>query len=182
MDFVHSKLCDLLKIFIEKMKHTDIQWFIHSGSLLGAFREQKIINHDDDVDIHIFEKDVEQFYNLFNNCHNIEIIKWWYGFRISFTNGKVIVRTGSEPWSKNFKYPFLDIFTLYTTDGIHHILPDAHKYWMADVWSDEELYPLKTYYINDIPVYGPNVCIPYFIRSYGIEWKIPKDMGNLHNV
>ena len=53
MNNVHEILCE-----------NDIKYFAIGGTLLGAIRENKIIRWDSDLDIRIFENDINKFSEL----------------------------------------------------------------------------------------------------------------------
>lgn len=55
---IHQKeLAELLKVFATICKENDIQWWLCSGTLLGAARHKGFIPWDDDIDVAMMKKD-----------------------------------------------------------------------------------------------------------------------------
>jgi hypothetical protein len=57
---LHQCLYDLLKEFNKILEKEKIIYFLDSGSLLGCYREGKIIAHDDDIDVCLFPEEFEK--------------------------------------------------------------------------------------------------------------------------
>lgn len=64
----HQKeLTELLKIFADICKEHDIQWWLCSGTLLGAARHKGFIPWDDDVDVAMMKKDYRKLKRVMRN-------------------------------------------------------------------------------------------------------------------
>lgn len=61
---IHEALLDILKEFMRVCEKNNLRWFLDSGSLLGAIREGKLIDWDDDIDVIMPRED----YNIFLSC------------------------------------------------------------------------------------------------------------------
>ena len=57
--YVHKTLKTMLKTFVNLLDKYNYTYFIHSGTLLGAIRRRNIIPHDDDIDIAIFDNELQ---------------------------------------------------------------------------------------------------------------------------
>ena len=55
---------EFLSILKEVFDKHSIMFFLNCGTLLGAYREHDFIAHDFDMDLGIFEKDLDTFYQL----------------------------------------------------------------------------------------------------------------------
>lgn len=133
-----------------------IPYFVICGTLLGIARNNDIILWDDDIDIAIFQKDIERYNN----------IDWsGYGFKQANAGeggcGKIYL--------KNRRY--IDVFPFAKLENKWRYLEKrAQRYWPNEYFSDKELFPLKRYDFGKIKVNGPNELIPYCERAYG-NWK-----------
>ena len=64
----HQKeLAELLKVFADICKEHDIQWWLCSGTLLGAARHKGFIPWDDDVDVSMMKKDYKKLKKIMRN-------------------------------------------------------------------------------------------------------------------
>jgi phosphorylcholine metabolism protein LicD len=162
-----KKINNLFKTVKDLLEKYNITYWIHSGTLLGAIRNKCIIPWDDDVDITILEKDIQNFLNLKIELNklNIVIVHNYFGFRIYDKNGEII-----KPQYK-FKFPFIDVFVAREDNYIiKYISPEALNKWNNDYFTHDELYPLKKYQFEDYEVYGPQNPYNYLDRLYP-NWK-----------
>ena len=64
----HQKeLTELLKVFADICKEHDIQWWLCSGTLLGAARHKGFIPWDDDIDVAMMKKEYRKLRKLMQN-------------------------------------------------------------------------------------------------------------------
>ncbi len=153
--------------FYEGMKNVDkvlkdnnIDYFVVAGSLLGVLRHGEIIPWDDDIDIGIFEKDIEKYNNLHFNS---------FGYKTKpidkddYSCGKVFL--GREL--------YIDVFPFENIDHIYRYKEDrARRLWPNEYFYKDELFPLCRYKFGDISVSGANNPIPYCERAWGKDgWK-----------
>lgn len=141
-------------------KH-NIPYAITCGTLLGAVRDGSFIVHDHDVDIIIFEEDVQSLKGLKEEMER-------NGLRIHFgTIHQVdLIHESGEP-----SYSYLDIFVMRDAGDRYEYLEEKNrKTWKNDYMMKEELFPMREYTINDLTVMGPNDAIPILSRQYG-DWK-----------
>jgi lipopolysaccharide cholinephosphotransferase len=169
-NFIHMTLKTMCTDLIQVLNYFNIPYFIHSGTLLGAVREQNIIFHDDDMDIAIFpaHKDI-----ILSQEFNDELKK--YNIHADFTVKKkvdkeiIIVKCADCDHSI-----FIDIFVFEEKDGlVQYKSPLCRQIWKRGYFKTEELYPLKEYNIDGLKLMGPNNPYPYLVRHYGKKWKIP---------
>lgn len=142
---------DYLTKILEKQ---NITYWIIGGTTLGAVRHNDIVPWDDDVDIGMFEKDLDKLLSI-----NGELKK--YGFEIAFS-WKIYKfrKIGQE-------YPFIDIFC-YIKEGNTYIMnrADLRNIWKNEYYLEDELFPLKKYKFGHLNVYGPNYPLDYLDRLY----------------
>lgn len=64
------ELLGMLKVFAEICKENNIQWWLSSGTLLGAMRHQGFIPWDDDVDIVMFKDEYKKLEKVLMNMNS----------------------------------------------------------------------------------------------------------------
>tara|TARA_B100000963_G_scaffold352200_1_gene365005 strand:+ start:3163 stop:3855 length:693 start_codon:yes stop_codon:yes gene_type:complete len=166
---------DILSKTEKVMNRLNIPFFLSSGTLLGYYREGKILDHDYDLDVGIFKKDYtvrlidemekEGFYN-YRNLGDVE-----RGFEMSFY----------LPKSKIGKYAKIDIF-VHNNEQIGF---KKYMYWASYRKPDyvkRIKYRVSAFNIKPIKFNGVRVGIPsdtelYLREHYGSDWKTPKKPG-----
>ena len=88
-----------------------IRYFVHYGTAIGALRHDGFIPWDDDIDVVIWEEDLEKVNRLM--LEGLDPEKYYYHIPMSDTHPHIIGRTGNfERDLKKRKAPFIDIFVL----------------------------------------------------------------------
>lgn len=144
------------------LKENDIPYFAICGTLLGAIRDKEIIPWDDDIDIGIFEGDMDKFNNIDFD---------YYGYEM-----KPVLRSGIGKIYITDKC-YIDIFAfenvkLNNNSVYQYVHESARKAWPKEYFKVEEMFPLKMYKFGDIEISGPNKFEPYAKRVWG-KWKKP---------
>jgi phosphorylcholine metabolism protein LicD len=147
----------LMKELVELLDKNDITYWIIGGTLLGAVRHSDMVPWDDDIDIGIFESDLDKLLELNKvlKKKNMEIIKHWELYKIVFIDNE---------------FPFVDIF-LYKKDkedNKKYIMNNAslREKWPDEYYKENELFPLKYYKFGNEYYKGPNFPLDYLDRMY----------------
>lgn len=117
------ELLEMLKVLADICAGNDIQWWLSSGTLLGAIRHQGFIPWDDDVDIVMFKDDYEKLikvldqmqsdtYVLHSMQTDIEYVRCHAKFRKR--EGKEHSRDRRRDWYK-WAGNYIDIFVIEKT-------------------------------------------------------------------
>ncbi len=142
-----------------------INVFLSGGTLLGYYRDNNFIKHDDDLDFGLFEDDIKKMDLLKDELQKLGWVyrKDWSWKGMSF----------EKP-----KYDYFNIdFYYYFRQGDDYIASptfgDEKDYWPADIFTK----------MTPIVFFGENLTIPgkiekYLERVYGKNWKIPKSRGS----
>ena len=157
------------------MNRLNIPFFLSSGTLLGYYREGKILDHDYDIDVGIYREDYN--YNIisemeregFNNYRNIGDLR--RGFEMSF------YLSGT----KIGKYAKIDIF-VHNRETIGN---KKYIYWASykkPDYVDRIKYRVSDFSLKPILFCGVKVNIPsntekYLVEHYGKDWRTPKKPG-----
>lgn len=131
----------------------NIEHFVIGGGLIGSQRNKKLIEHDDDLDVVIFDKDIQKIIekkNILNNKYIIEEI--FFGFALTFKCNNNI-RLDICVISK-----FNDTYN-YKSYDFRKMFPNEYVY-------EEEIYPIQYSLLMNrtIPVF--NKTTDYLNRSY----------------
>ena len=124
LDELKSIEIDILKYIHDFCKQNGIQYFLMSGTLLGAVRHKGFIPWDDDIDISMKREEYEKFVKIFNNTNS---------------RYKVITCYNNE----NYYLPFAKV-----VDNNTLLIENLDKKTNMGVFVD--VFPLDTYRAQDI--------------------------------
>lgn len=118
------ELLEILKVLDGICKEHNIEWWLSSGTLLGAARHQGFIPWDDDIDIVMLRKDFKRFDKIMRNYQSEEYVYHSMSTDIDYVYifSKFRKRQGDageeHRRSKFYKYkgPFVDIFCIEKTN------------------------------------------------------------------
>lgn len=174
LPLVHNALYTYMKDFHELCEKNHLVYWADSGTLLGAVRESGIIPHDDDIDVCMFEEDVNQLIEIVNNTNNKN------KYHIYLLDHQPIYKFEH----RDIPEIFVDIFVVHrdknNPNKILYKEPKNQKVWPSFYYYEDELYPLQKMTFGDIQIYTPKTPIPFLERAYGNNWKTPIDYGR-HN-
>jgi len=157
-----KNLIKLFKQSIKIMEDNNIEYWIIGGTLLGSIRDKGLISWDDDADIAIIKEHINKLLLLEDEFkkHNIGIVSWFGGYKLYDLNGTDIKR-------KDFKFPFVDIFTEIKKDDIYMFESAlANERWPLEKYKYDDIFPLKRYEFEDFQVYGPNKGLEMVNKIY----------------
>ena len=152
------------------MKKLNIPFFLSSGTLLGYYREGKIMDHDYDIDIGIFKKDYNS--RIFDemkkeglfNYRNLGNLK--NGYEMCFR-------------LENFtqEYENIDIFVhnKETIKGKKYFYWSSYKKpnYLKRIKYRVSAFDLKPVTFLGVKTFIPNNTEKYLLEHYGKNWKIP---------
>jgi hypothetical protein len=152
-----------------------IKFHLHFGTALGSHREKSFIEHDDDIDIGVFYKDV----NKSSQINQIEKAMIENGFRLEAKLGKL-----EESYEMQFEMDGIgfDIFWIHEGEyrGKKYYIFSSY-YGMCDdlpkkkcVWG---VRPYKTEKINFLGEIYNVIPQKTLVDSYGDDWMTPKKFG-----
>ena len=157
----------------EILNSLNIKWFIENGTLLGAFRNNKFIPHDDDFDIAVlYQNKVNQ--NLNNDMIRIKSkLDKKYDIRLIDTYTKKI-----EIFDPSFgKYQLVKEY--YNGADFHHVTVDLQAYCLennkykslhthSDVkHSFQEIFPFQQIILENEVFQAPNNVEKVLKNTYG---------------
>lgn len=100
----------LLKYFDKIAKENNVKYWLQGGALLGAYRQNKFTNWDDDIDIGVMRTDLYKLFQIFKDdpIFNIDYFYhmiWEYPARMA----KLTIRGELNFWIDIFSYDYLNI-------------------------------------------------------------------------
>ena len=154
--------------------HTELRWFVVSGTFLGLIREKGFLRHDYDIDFGCFqdEFDLVRFKQLISKTDNFFIKKIDYLRNGNFDGRKFVFDEDRPPILIKLVHRTginIDLFV-----HIKELIADKYEIWHGSSfhkWVNSN-FDLKLYQFIDIPVFGPNNPDVYLTENYG-DWRTP---------
>ena len=152
----HEKLYKLMEFFDKLCLKFNIKYFINGGTLLGAVRHGHIIPWDDDIDISMFEEDIQKLQSTevstYITKHNYKLLNGWV---LKF------VEVGDEA-KNNGLNAWIDIFKMRINgDKVEYFESNHLKRWPTEWFYENEIKPYKRYKFGNLEVFGPNKNNPF---------------------
>ena len=178
---MHENLYNMMKYFHTLCKNHCIEYWSDGGTTLGMIREKGIIQHDDDLDVGIFDTEVDKIVNLIPVLN-----KAGYTIDQGKKSKPDIIKfyKYDQQAKKPIKYYWIDIIIFEKKKSKKKdrviVRPKAKEHrrlWPKEYFYPDELFPLKIYKFGDIEIYGPKKAIVYLERQYGKNWTKPKIDG-----
>lgn len=145
-----NALVDLKRL----LEHHKINFFIISGTLLGCIRENKILSHDKDIDIGVFE-------NKLDIDHLIFCLKQSGFFEFMPVKHEKYIKI------KHLNGIFVDIFIHYQDHQYYY-----HRTAKIE-WRNKKFTLKKIKFLNH-DFFIPSNYQLYLTENYGQDWMIPK--------
>jgi hypothetical protein len=165
-----QELIGLFKVFQKVAEEYNITYWASGGTFLGARREGKIIEWDDDIDLEIWDEDRQILVE-----HEEEIIK---KYNICFTRDILYNSFGGALKIQYANYdqhpePFIDCATMIKRDKKIVIGSDFIRNLYPHCYHDFSDMVLENIPFEDTFIPAP-ISNSYLENCYGQDWKIPK--------
>jgi phosphorylcholine metabolism protein LicD len=164
---LHQKLYTMIKLLDEYFTKAKIDYIVTGGTLLGTIREGKIIDHDDDIDIIIFDDKIFSVLEILNDLSKDGNYKF---FKVGFGYKFVDLSTYIEGKDNGAQ---VDIFLYFRNPYKIRGLLETCKAWPNDCEFDNNIiFPIKRKKLLNFNVNIPNKSELFLTQSYG-NWKEP---------
>lgn len=169
-----------LSCFINIIEKHNLKYWIMYGTLLGAIRQQDIIQYDHDFDIGINYKDLD----LLNNINDNYLIKESdytvtkaYGGIFNITNFKDCQKKWRVSYKINYKGKAVGDIYVYKEfkDGYmrRYDTKDKIYFWPNTIFPSICVKYLEKLNIRDKVFYAPSYSLYLIEHWYGPDWKTP---------
>ncbi|WP_223669274.1 LicD family protein [Kangiella shandongensis] len=169
-------------VVLKLLEKHNIEYFAHSGTLLGIARHNGFIPWDDDVDVMVpedFEENLEAFLADIEN----------YGLKLgtskTFESGLIQLVPNSDMIFDN-GYPYFMGFDIFIGvreeikgfDCYFYKSKDFRRWFKKNWFPYEEIYPLQEYKFGPLKMMGPKKFDRYFKNS---GFKLDEAIIKVHN-
>lgn len=159
-----NELYDLLQIVMCELDKSKTEYIITGGTLLGAVRHGGLIPWDDDADLAILNKDINQLLNILKPLEDLGIISYEH-----YKGNVVVVKFKESKIS-------LDLFLMrkyknvFNDEEMYKYLFPFNMQYPNEWFYEHELYPLKQYIFGPLIIPGPNNYENFLNRTYN-NWQ-----------
>lgn len=182
-----QQLLELLRIFTTLADAHGLEYWMCSGTLLGAIRNGGLIPWDDDVDLCVTRNSMDRLcQEVIGDARNALGVRVLLddGFMYKFVFAEPppgphslfldlfvmerALQSASSPSSPSFG--FLDRVLLgpFLTPILQYNVTRQREFWPFEFWYPDEVYPLKNFtFESSLQVRGPADPISYLNRVYG---------------
>jgi phosphorylcholine metabolism protein LicD len=173
------QVCEMMETFTNLLDKYSIDYWIISGTCLGAVRHKGMIPWDDDIDIAIM-KDQENI--LKSEVFKKDVDNMGFRLPVYGMFGYKLVSKDTLPVDapcvdiiKAFdpKYhPFIDIFIMKKGPDKRIIFDRkfAQVAWPKEWFYEDEIFPTKKMNFGSFSFKGPRLPDPYLARAYGNDY------------
>lgn len=129
---MQSTLLEMYKDIKTVLERNNIRFYSHFGTSIGAIRHNGFIPWDDDMDLLIWEEDLDRVRNILTT--ELDQDRYYYNECPSDSHPHVIYRgTDLEQGLREEELPFIDIFTLvpYPDKKVNRLLTNASLWGFA---------------------------------------------------
>jgi lipopolysaccharide cholinephosphotransferase len=162
-----QKIYQMLKDVTDVFHIFGIEYWVDSGTMLGAVRSGGLIPWDDDLDLCMLDDQDEIFLKAVPFLHLLgySVIAMPFGYKIYSVDGDAFEKL---PWT----HPGCDIFITYENED-----KICYKfYWQQErkygpfYMKKNDIFPLRWHCFGPLQVYGPCNPLPYLNKWYGDDW------------
>lgn len=154
------KLLEHFKRICEKQ---NIIYWATFSTLLGAYRDYKLIDWEDHIDVGMVKEDIEILKNIKGDFDLFYENKVYYFQQKSISN---------KYYKKDIPEPYIQIFEYKVKENDKTIKSTIHNKYPKNFFLDNQLFPLKQYKFGTQNILGPNEPKYYLKRMYN-KWETP---------
>jgi hypothetical protein len=132
--------------------------FITSGTLLGAIRDDSLLNHDDDLDISYISAYTDEK-SILNERLNLATNLKELGFKVKISARDTHIQVHF------FKGITLDLFVSFTESDFINVSPLPRNQLKKS-----SVLPLKNIKLHDVLITVPNNSVHLLVNNYGENW------------
>ena len=164
---IHQKLYTMMNIIDTSFRANNLDYIATGGTLLGCIREGKIINHDDDIDLIVFEDQKNILIKVLDELSKSGEYKYIdAGFGYKFVDTHTYI-DGKDNGAQ------IDLFIYSKQSNSIKGLDDTCTIWPKECkFNNNIIFPIKRKKFNTININVPNNPEKFLTQAYG-DWRIP---------
>ena len=145
MTEVSKILLEMYKDIKKILDKHEITFYIQYGTAIGALRHNGLIPWDDDIDILVWEKDIEEINKVLSR--ELDSSKYYYHIQTADTHPHVIWKGDNfEQSLKDKNAPFIDLFPIdpYPSTKLRQVLANAMIWGNAGtIWAIDHVSSIR---------------------------------------
>ena len=163
-------LYSFLKIFIDALDKFNIRYFLAYGTLLGAVRNNGLIQWDDDIDLHVFDEDKKlldsyQFKEYIKKLGIESVVTGKAGnsvLKYYDKNSTIVPVLKKRKWL----WPFIDIFFVKRQNSNIILSAKRQQKILQTYFLYNDVIPYKKFKFGEYYLNCPNNPYPFLDKTY----------------
>ncbi|CAH1798846.1 unnamed protein product [Owenia fusiformis] len=169
-------MMNILRKFVDVCQNNSLDYFMCGGTLLGAYRHHGFIPWDDDLDVMMNVSQMPQIKAIFGSLGPDYVLQAPNGI----LQWKLFSKNSCNIMSKDFKWPYLDIFFYEELNKTH--IRDSIVYYAKEVFHKSKVWPLQKRKFENMEINAPCDTATFLDTHYDVSLCMSKDYNHAKEV
>lgn len=163
---------DVVKTLVKVFRENKLELVVDMGTLLGLYRDRKLIPWDSDIDFMLFSYDMENARNILNDFIHRKSPEYFFKDLIAYKDGDSISQIEFTCSTFPFDEPGFPI----TINARKNLTDQTIWLKFPELWSAPRKHFDSLDYLNigDCSLPIPALTEQYLAHIYGVDWSVPR--------